>query len=195
MKKLLAILLSLGLSCSLLTSCSKDDKSSDKEETKQEETKKEDKKEKKAKDSEDTDTEEEEEAEADDEEEESEKKTIKKETEKVDAVLKDETELEKYLKDNKSDVEALEDSFTVDGMDLKISADGNSMVFKFTTDAFSDIDVTDEVIDAMTESMEEQEETFGAALEMFKTEIPSIESLVIEIYTQDGELIYDTEIK
>jgi len=117
------------------------------------------------------------------------------ETKTNTSVISEKSELEEYLEANAKDIRELEEGLSAEGMEMKIVAEGNSLVYECTITAISQKDVTDEVVDAMQTEMTAQEETLKSALEMIRTEVPSTESIICRYYDKDGNLIYDAEVK
>lgn len=100
-------------------------------------------------------------------------------------------QLQKFVEQNKSSIAAL----STDMMTAELVARDNLLVYKYTyTETYSSemLETMKKYFDA---SFEEQGDTFKKSLNQIRTEIPTLEALVVEYYNGDNTLIYSMDFK
>lgn len=100
--------------------------------------------------------------------------------------------LDEYLDLYKDEILA---STEIEGLDVDILARNNSLVYKYSYEQ----EFTDEQVEAMRdillESLESLESVYAYVLEDIQKYVPSAESVFLEYYTKEGELIASREYK
>ena len=101
--------------------------------------------------------------------------------------------LETYIASIQSEIDEMTASLAAQGLNMKVEARGNSLVYVYQyAEDLADID-TMKV--ALEQSMEDAASTFDSILALLKAEIPSAESIIVEYLSKDGTLIYSREFK
>ncbi len=75
------------------------------------------------------------------------------------------------------------------GMDVKLVADGNNVVYKYTYR----VDVVENVKEVLENSFKDSEATYVASANAIRAEAPCVEKVVWEYYTKDGAFITSLE--
>lgn len=103
------------------------------------------------------------------------------------------TTLEEYVEANKETFETLKGSLKNSGMNLNITARENSLVYTYTFDK----EITDPatIKTGLDKGLETQKDTYESVCESLRTAIPSVESVIVEYYDVDGNLITSREYK
>ena len=100
--------------------------------------------------------------------------------------------LDEYLDLYKDEILA---SVEIEGLDVDILARNNSLVYKYSYEQ----EFTDEQVEAMRdillESLGSLESVYAYVLEDIQKYVPSAESVFVEFYTKEGELIVSREYK
>lgn len=101
--------------------------------------------------------------------------------------------IEDYLnsEDVKSALKTMEDALANSGMNLKVSADGNRMIYTYTYDKF---EKSDDLVKSLETAMEAQDGTFQSTADQIKQQV-NVDSatVVIEYVDSKGEMIYTKE--
>ena len=101
--------------------------------------------------------------------------------------------LAEYIASVQSEIDEMTASLAAQGLNMKVEARGNSLVYVYQyAEDLADID-TMKV--ALEQSMEGTASTFDTILAQLKAEIPSAESIIVEYLSKDGTLIYSREFK
>lgn len=99
--------------------------------------------------------------------------------------------LEEYLEANQEEMDEALGSLDDSEMDVQISARDNSLLLqcRYDVDA-EDMEMMKAVIDEMMDALSVE---YGSILEDIRQDVPSVESVIVEYLTPDGELITSQE--
>lgn len=99
--------------------------------------------------------------------------------------------LEEYLEANQEEMNEALGSLNDSEMDVQISARDNSLLFQYRYDVGAeDMELMKAVIDEITDALSVE---YGTILENIRQDVPSVESIIVEYLTPDGELITSQE--
>ena len=105
----------------------------------------------------------------------------------------DGSELQKYLDDNKSQIEQATSSMAQPGSTMTLEADGNTLVYKFQfTEDTGDKEETKAALETAVTALES---TFQTMFEALKEEVSSVEAIRVTYIDKDGGEIYSKEFK
>lgn len=101
--------------------------------------------------------------------------------------------LDDFITNMQPQIDEMSDSMKESGLEMAVEARDNSLVYKYTyINDVGEIDVMKEALDA---SMEAMAPTFEGVLSSLKESVPDAEAVVVEYYSESGELITSQEYK
>lgn len=101
--------------------------------------------------------------------------------------------IDEYIEANKETFDTLKNSLKDSGMNLDIIARDNSLVYTYTFD--KDLGDVATVKSSLDKGLESQKSTFENVCKSLKAAIPSVESVIVEYYDKNGDLITSGEYK
>ena len=136
--------------------------------------------------------------------EESSEKTVEESSEEEDSEEAEETgaevttgsyeSVQAFIDGNQETFDAFKESLAGSGLSMEILARGNSLVYSYQyTD--TSIQDTEEMKTALESSMESQKETFNTVLSSVQLAVPSTESVIVEYFDSEGDIIATFEFK
>ncbi len=104
--------------------------------------------------------------------------------------------LQKYIDDNKEQLDELESAMASSGMNLAVEVDGNTLVYKYQyTEDLGDDAAVDSVKEALATSMDAASSTFESLLTQLKSEVSEAEGIKVIYNDKDGNELYSKEFK
>ena len=101
--------------------------------------------------------------------------------------------LDDFITNMQPQIDEMSDSMKESGLEMAVEARDNSLVYKYIyINDVGEIDVMKEALDA---SMEAMAPTFEGVLSSLKESVPDAEAVVVEYYSESGELITSQEYK
>ena len=101
--------------------------------------------------------------------------------------------LDDFITNMQPQIDETSDSMKESGLEMAVEARDNSLVYKYIyINDVGEIDVMKEALDA---SMEAMAPTFEGVLSSLKESVPDAEAVVVEYYSESGELITSQEYK
>ena len=97
-----------------------------------------------------------------------------------------------YIAASQKEIDQLTASLKDSGMELKVIARGNSLVYSYQYTTISSSDVMKSTLD---KAMESTVDTFNTVLKDLKKQVKSAESVIVEYLDKEGEVITSKEFK
>lgn len=101
--------------------------------------------------------------------------------------------VKEYVESNKESFQAYKESMGGTGLGLDIYARDNSLVYSYRYSF--DIDDIESVKETLEQGFEATKDTYQLTFKAVKSEVPTVESVILEYLDKDGTLITSYEIK
>lgn len=103
--------------------------------------------------------------------------------------------MEEYVEENKSIFDTICEQQSNETCEIEILGKDNSLIFKATMKIEIDESVKDAVVASLQTSTEQNKEVYTNMLENARKEVSDAESIIVEYYDKNDNLLYSKEFK